>query len=139
MHDLNHDFDWKRKNNKTFFGHVSTGLKNDHTFGENGNGFYLYTEAFSSLENETARLISPVYKFENGFCFRFYYHMYGEGIGTLRVYVKKESDPASLRRIDPVFNATGSQRNGWLEKVIRVDEMNEYFQVYFRNLILLTS
>lgn len=42
--------------------------------------------------NKKAQLISPPYRIiAEKLCFKFYYHMFGNGIGTLRVYAKPES------------------------------------------------
>lgn len=46
----------------------------------------------SETFTKRSRLISPFFKLSaQTLCFKFYYHMYGVNIGTLRVYVKPES------------------------------------------------
>ncbi|KAK4877385.1 hypothetical protein RN001_009891 [Aquatica leii] len=50
-------------------------------------GYYMYIESLSRNENDTARLISPIYDKINdsNVCFEFYYYMYGSTTGQLRL------------------------------------------------------
>lgn len=135
-HDLNHDFDWRRQNFKTPSGHVGTGPSYDHTKGRNNDGYYVYIESSSRIENDTARLLSPVYnKMENGFCFQFYYHMFGETTGQLRVYVKKVNDITDIKNLKPLFQRVGNQGNHWHMGYVSVDKIEQPFQVIFSHFI----
>ncbi|XP_018336528.1 zonadhesin [Agrilus planipennis] len=129
-HDLRHDFDWIRMNFSTPSGYLGTGPAYDHTKGEQGNGYYMYIESSSRTENETARLISPIYdKVDTNACFKFFYHMYGSSIGTLRIYLKKISDSWDLEPSQAIFNKSGNQGNDWLEGFVKLGPINEDFQI----------
>ena len=56
------------------------------------SGYYIYTEtSYPRQQGDKARLASPpFYETRNGYCkFRFYYHMYGDHIGTLKVKTRE--------------------------------------------------
>ncbi|XP_078351318.1 MAM and LDL-receptor class A domain-containing protein 1-like [Oculina patagonica] len=94
-------FDWYRHTGST--ASPNTGPDNDHT---SGSGFYAYIEASSPRvagENAKIKLSVP----GNGelYCLKFYYHMYGDTMGTLTVFSGNEV----------VFNASGSYGQNWLE------------------------
>lgn len=93
QHDADHDFDFERRsgyNNRTIS--ILTGPSADHTSGVPFQGHYMVINTNADVYSKTARLISPLYKLNaEKLCIQFYYHMYGVGVGTLRVYVKPES------------------------------------------------
>lgn len=66
--------------------------------GEPLNGYYMVAEATNQHTAQKSRLYSPIYDALDSVnaCFRFYYHMYGAIVGTLRVYVK----PLSMKLHD---------------------------------------
>lgn len=92
-HDTDHDFDFERRsgyNNKTIS--MITGPHADHTTGIPFQGHYMVINTNSEVFTKRARLISPLILISaQTLCFKFYYHMYGVNIGTLRVYMKPES------------------------------------------------
>lgn len=79
------DFDWLRNSGAT--PSSGTGPTVDHTLGTPA-GSYLYIEA-SSIFNNAAKawLISEHYT-SGQYCFLFWYHLYGEDIGTLNIYTR---------------------------------------------------
>lgn len=58
------------------------------------SGHYMYIESsYPRKQNDTARLISPVYKATHGeHCLQFYYNMYGADVGALNVKVIRKSN-----------------------------------------------
>lgn len=92
-HDTDHDFDFERRsgyNNKTIS--MINGPHADHTTGIPFQGHYMVINTNSEVFQKRARLISPLFLISaQTLCFKFYYHMYGINIGTLRVYMKPES------------------------------------------------
>jgi hypothetical protein len=109
MHDTEHEIDFERRsgyNNKTVA--MATGPHADHTTGIPFHGHYLVMNTNTEVSTKRARLISPLYKVNaTTICFSFYYHMYGIGVGTLRVYVKPESvDMAEILREDTELEAS---------------------------------
>ncbi|GAB1608584.1 hypothetical protein Ahia01_001142600 [Argonauta hians] len=65
-----------------------TGPTSDHTKG-NQTGNYIYIEASNLRNNEKVRLVSPLLTNNgNTRCFNFWYHMYGNNIEHLSVYIQ---------------------------------------------------
>lgn len=67
-------------------------IPNTQTFqtGKPLHGYYMVAEATSQRTSHKALLYSPSYSQSDSVnaCFKFYYHMFGAVVGTLRVYVK---------------------------------------------------
>ncbi|XP_072014801.1 MAM and LDL-receptor class A domain-containing protein 1-like [Amphiura filiformis] len=80
-------FDWTRNAGGT--GSTDTGPSKDHTLGTD-QGYYIYIEASSPrYKGDDARIESANVPFSYPtMCVDFWYHMYGDGIGTLNVYIK---------------------------------------------------
>lgn len=79
------DFDWLRNSGAT--PSVGTGPNVDHTLGT-PQGFYLYIEASETFnKGAKAWLISEHYD-AGPHCLAFWYHLYGQHIGTLSVYTR---------------------------------------------------
>nr|CAD7407717.1 unnamed protein product [Timema poppensis] len=130
--DPHHDFDWRRQSGPTPSGHVGTGPSYDHTLGSGLSGHYMYIESSSPrLENDTARLFSPVFGAHDSqdACFSLWYHMYGATTGYLRVYVKPEG--VDLRRLTPSFKKYGEHGNQWLRGFFDIDRLDTPFQVNY--------
>ena len=97
------NFDWTRNQNGTPSN--NTGPNN-----ANGGNWYLYTEATSNFNN-TGDLISPCFDLTaaSSANFSFYYHMYGNNMGTLNVDLSTNNGttyPVNL------FTRTGQQHTG---------------------------
>ncbi|XP_071956928.1 MAM and LDL-receptor class A domain-containing protein 1-like [Antedon mediterranea] len=89
--DKTDDFDWTRKKGTT--GSANTGPSFDHTLGTTA-GYYYYTEVSSPItQGDKARLISPTYSpSSTGECLQFWYHMYGDRMGTINVYARQNGN-----------------------------------------------
>jgi hypothetical protein len=125
IHDTDHEVDFERRsghNNKTIA--MATGPHADHTTGIPFQGHYMVMNTNTEVSINRARLISPMYKVNaTTMCFNFYYHMYGIGVGSLRVYIKPESvDMADVLRESTeieassdfvVFEISGKQKIEW--------------------------
>ncbi|XP_028175862.1 MAM and LDL-receptor class A domain-containing protein 1-like [Ostrinia furnacalis] len=139
IQDSLHDFDWERLNRKTPSSFMNTGPSFDHTIGKGGAGYYMYIESSSRLENETARLISPIYDMEiaKDGCFSFYYHMFGRYLGGLRVYQKPDNIPLQTmlklpeetRKKYVLFEQWGDQGDFWYRGVSQLHDFNDNFQI----------
>jgi len=83
----------------------STGPSGDHT---TGTGNYIYTEA-SSCYSKVADLISPVFDFTSltNPSLEFYYHMYGQSMGSLEVFV---STDGGTTWTNALFSLNGEQQ-----------------------------
>ncbi|RVE48736.1 hypothetical protein evm_006630 [Chilo suppressalis] len=137
--DALHDFDWERLNKKTPSYFLFTGPSYDHTYGKEGSGYYMYIESSSRVENDTARLLSPIYEAQLAYdgCFAFFYHMYGKYTGGLRVYQKPDSlgleemlrQPEGLRQKYLLFEQWGNQGDVWYGEVAQLRNFSDNFQI----------
>ena len=73
-------------------------------------GHFMYTEVSPSsiTQGSKARLLSPRYPATRGSCLQFWYHMYGQTIGTLNVYTRRSS-----WSLNKVWSKTGNDTNIW--------------------------
>uniref|UniRef100_A0A672JC96 MAM and LDL receptor class A domain containing 1 n=1 Tax=Salarias fasciatus TaxID=181472 RepID=A0A672JC96_SALFA len=117
------DFDWMIKAGSTPT--VGTGPSSDHTL-RDPSGHYIYLESsFPQKFGDTARINGPLLSRRSAECkMRFYFHMSGEGIGTLSVFSKSEG----RRRV--LLNLTGDQGNYWQLREIPLSSSAD-FQVMF--------
>ncbi|XP_038153930.1 MAM and LDL-receptor class A domain-containing protein 1 isoform X2 [Cyprinodon tularosa] len=117
------DFDWRIKAGSTPT--IGTGPSSDHTL-RDPSGHYLYLESsFPQAVGDTARLIGPLLSRRSSQCkMRFYYHMSGDGVGTLSVFTKTEGVFHLL------LNLTGDQGNYWKMKELQLRSSTD-FQVVF--------
>ncbi|XP_022202793.2 MAM and LDL-receptor class A domain-containing protein 1 isoform X2 [Nilaparvata lugens] len=116
VNSANDDFDWKLNIMKTPSGPIGTGPSYDHTLGRGKMGQYLYLESSSpQSEHDTAVLVSPYFKPQitsnETRCFTFWYHMYGNGIGKLNVYVNNTLN----------FTESGSHGNRWIRGIVPLE------------------
>lgn len=84
--------------------------------------------------NESARLISPIFKGEQSLnaCLKFFYHMYGQSVGSLMVFIKPESEDIEKILSEEkyrLWKLTGTQKNTWHETTVNMEEIKESFQI----------
>ncbi|CAH1786588.1 unnamed protein product, partial [Owenia fusiformis] len=108
----------------------NTGPDFDHTFG-NQTGHYMYMESSKPrLPFDQASLFSPLYQAnQSGSCFTFWYHMHGQGIGTLKVLIQPEGVNVKQAEMRPHFTATGYHGEMWLQGSIFVPPMSMRFRM----------
>ncbi|MDF1754815.1 MAG: autotransporter-associated beta strand repeat-containing protein [Verrucomicrobiales bacterium] len=106
VNDNTDDVDWVSDKGGTPSG--DTGPSVDHTLGT-ASGTYMYVEASSNAHNKTARMISPQIDLTDYAAaqLEFYYHMWGNTIGTLSVQASTD-DGASWS--GDLFSLTGEQQ-----------------------------
>ncbi|CAF4619611.1 unnamed protein product, partial [Rotaria sp. Silwood2] len=104
-------FDWEITNGPSSQTTLS-GPLSDHTIGEY-DGSYAFIDTNKQRKiNDTAVLISHSMTDtgSNGKCFEFFYHMFGDGIGTLTVYLQKEGfQPIAM------WTLSGHQDDFWFQ------------------------
>ncbi|XP_068091691.1 MAM and LDL-receptor class A domain-containing protein 1 isoform X2 [Hyperolius riggenbachi] len=123
--DKTDNFDWNLRAGSTPT--LGTGPVTDHTL-QNPSGSYIFIEgSFPHLPFQVARLSGPVVsKWSRNCKLIFYFHMYGEGIGSLAVHQVSVSREATL-----LLNLTGNQGNYWQRKELELFELAEDFYVRF--------
>ena len=98
---------WKRISGRTHS--FDTGPEHDRSA---EGGKYMYFEATNLKEGDSSMLITP-YAEANGKnqCLEFFYHMYGNGMGSLKVLNSN---------LDVVWNKTGNQGNEWKQALVNI-------------------
>ncbi|XP_062522144.1 MAM and LDL-receptor class A domain-containing protein 2-like isoform X2 [Corticium candelabrum] len=91
---------------------IGTGPSTDKTTGTE-NGYYAYIETSGVEPGGVYRLVSPWYPptSDNSCYFTFWYHMFGDHITTLSLYVESSS---SLIPRQLIWSKKGKQGNAWL-------------------------
>ncbi|PFX16283.1 Neurotrypsin [Stylophora pistillata] len=120
----NDQMDWTRHKGST--ASIFTGPSADHN--GNRNGYYLYLEVSNRQGGEKARiLVIPRFQGDNnGLCkLRFYYHLYGVGIGTLRVLAADRYSQQTL------WTKSYSQLNEWGRAEVPLFNLSSSFYVTF--------
>ncbi|XP_056290660.1 MAM and LDL-receptor class A domain-containing protein 1 [Pseudoliparis swirei] len=117
------EFDWRIKVGRTPT--VGTGPSSDHTL-RDPSGHYLYLESsFPQAVGDAARVSGPLLSRRSSQCkVRFYFHMSGDGIGTLSVFSQSEE------HLHLLLNLTGDQGNYWQMREIPLSHKRD-FQVTF--------
>ncbi|XP_058957005.2 astacin [Pocillopora verrucosa] len=101
----NDKFDWTPRSGST--PSRNTGPSGDHT---TGNGKYSYIETSSPRGPGDNAIMSRMVKLSGNSCLRFYYHMYGTDMGTLRVKLCNKV----------LFQKSGNQGNTWKMHEVRL-------------------
>ncbi|XP_067673194.1 MAM and LDL-receptor class A domain-containing protein 1-like isoform X1 [Haliotis asinina] len=119
-------FDWTLEKDSTST--FNTGPDCDPT--NCANGTYLYTESSSPRKpNDTARIATPVLKQGGGpRCLSFSYHMFGDTMGTLRVFNAELGAVPQL-----LWTRSGEHGNKWHREQIDLDPMSP-FQIVFEGI-----
>ncbi|XP_013772489.1 MAM and LDL-receptor class A domain-containing protein 1-like isoform X1 [Limulus polyphemus] len=133
------DFDWKRQRGQTSSMH--TGPKSDHTSSNypgsfRGTGYYIYTETSTPrIKGEKARLMTPwIAQTETGFCLKFWYHMYGSSVGSLRVFIQLIEENGAVEETK-YFDKTGNHGDFWLETALNIPISNTEIRVIFEGVV----
>ncbi|XP_071953545.1 MAM and LDL-receptor class A domain-containing protein 2-like, partial [Antedon mediterranea] len=108
--ELDDNFDWTRRYGST--PSSNTGPRNGHS--GYGADYYVYIETSPIGSGLTARLRSPLLPQIQNLTLSFYYHMYGDTIGTLNVYRKSNGNDELL------WSRYGNQGNVWLYGVVQL-------------------
>ncbi|CAH1233158.1 MALRD1 [Branchiostoma lanceolatum] len=105
--DTTDHLDWTRHSGSSLTS--STGPSVDHTLGTS-SGHYMYLETSAGSPGEAARLVSaPLPASSTPYCLRFYYHMFGDSIETLNVYIRTQGILGNS-----VWTISGNQGNVWM-------------------------
>lgn len=110
-------FDWTLKKGGT--SSLRTGPSNDHTLGTI-SGTYLYIETTQTglKTGDAALLLSEPIPPTSGSCLRFWYHMYGAGIGSLNIYALPVTYSISNRQNYQILSFSQNQGDSWKQAEI---------------------
>ncbi|XP_056333186.1 MAM and LDL-receptor class A domain-containing protein 1 isoform X2 [Danio aesculapii] len=116
-------FVWERDQNGTTT--ANTGPSVDHTTGTE-LGWYMAVEASHGDQNSYAALQSPAMKEASNECLlEFYYHMFGEGIGELKVFLQEGP------RRTPLWWMSGDHGDEWHRAELSVGRTHQVFTLLF--------
>jgi len=108
------EFEWSRTAIPT--SSLNTGPGFDHT---TGIGFYAYIESsYPQIYGDAARFFSSIQTKQNqSVCLNFWYHMFGEDINTLNIYLDEHESQLISSKFNRtiIWKKTGSQGNRWKE------------------------
>ncbi|NXD34351.1 MDGA2 protein, partial [Copsychus sechellarum] len=134
------NFDWTKQSTATRDTKYTpnTGPNADRTGSK--EGFYMYIETSRPrLEGEKARLVSPVFSVapknpygatNTAYCFSFYYHMYGQHIGSLNVYLRLKGQTAIE---NPLWSSSGNKGQHWNQARVNINPPTS-FQLIFEGI-----
>ncbi|XP_053323010.1 MAM and LDL-receptor class A domain-containing protein 1 isoform X2 [Spea bombifrons] len=128
--DENDDFNWNLGSGSTPT--YGTGPATDHTL-QNPSGYYIFIESsFPRLPMQRATLSGPrISRWSRNCKIIFYFHMYGEGIGSLSVTQVTVSNQEQRS----LLNLTGDQGNFWQRQELTLYELGEDYYVTFEGRI----
>ncbi|XP_036605603.1 MAM domain-containing glycosylphosphatidylinositol anchor protein 2 [Trichosurus vulpecula] len=134
------NFDWTKQSTATRNTKYTpnTGPNADRTGSK--EGYYMYIETSRPrLEGEKARLLSPVFSIapknpygatNTAYCFSFFYHMYGQHIGVLNVYLRLKGQTTIE---NPLWSSSGNKGQHWNEAHVNIYPITS-FQLIFEGI-----
>ncbi|KAM4687798.1 MAM and LDL-receptor class A domain-containing protein 1 [Discoglossus pictus] len=125
----NDDFDWNLRAGSTPT--IWTGPVTDHTL-QNPSGYYIFIESsFPHVPMQEARISGPmISKWSRNCKLIFYFHMFGDSIGSLTVYQVTISNSETL-----LLNLTSDQGNYWQKRELTLHNIGQDFHVTFEGKI----
>lgn len=87
-------------------------------------GTYIYLEASGIHRGTTSRLISATVYPSGPSCLTFWYHMYGNDMGTLKVFIPTRDED------DQLWYKSGNQGNQWLQALVDISTLDNYKIVF---------
>ncbi|KAM7441914.1 hypothetical protein ABFA07_009132 [Porites harrisoni] len=117
-------YDWQLNKGATLSS--NTGPANDHT---SGQGSYIYLNAANQLSGHRGELISKQFPGDTAKCLQFWYHMYGNGMGSFRVFITR----GKKGRRWELFRKVGNRGSNWQYKGVNVKKhkRNRPFKLIF--------
>ena len=91
------------------------------------SGYYIYTEASLGNMGDRTQLVSSTVKYTNSTsCLSFWYHMFGDHIGTLEVH--KQTQGGKKQRL---FSESGNHGNRWSQAHVQIISDSRPFSLLF--------
>ncbi|XP_038573588.1 MAM and LDL-receptor class A domain-containing protein 1 [Micropterus salmoides] len=109
----------------------NTGPSVDHTTNSN-HGYYMYVDSSVGEWGDMSFLISDVFQpSTRGLCLTFWYHMYGNHVGTLRVYINDRKQHSGDNEEGILkWTETGNKGDKWLEATVPIKHKEEFWFVF---------
>ena len=88
----------------------------------------MFIDSSAGDVDDIARLWSPILPSNTGHCLEWYYHMYGDDIGELNVYVVPQG--GKVGDYLPVWSTEGDKGNAWYIARAHVNHLATYHVVF---------
>ncbi|XP_018613321.1 MAM and LDL-receptor class A domain-containing protein 2 isoform X2 [Scleropages formosus] len=125
LDDITGDFNWTRTTGALSIN--TTSPAHDHTLGTT-HGYYLSAQIWKHPAGHTGRVLTPLNNptAKSGECLKFWYHMEGEGVGMLRIYLQKLHGSRVL-----LWATGGDQGDLWRHGRVTVLSYDTPYQIVF--------
>ncbi|CAG5119499.1 unnamed protein product, partial [Candidula unifasciata] len=85
----------------------------DHTR-QSATGYYMFVQASLDNAGSVARLYSQVFaSSSSSYCFNFWYYMFGNNLGQLKVFVRNSISSSSIYNEADLWELDGPTNDGW--------------------------
>lgn len=123
------DMDWLRNQGNSRA--PSTGPSVDHTT-KSSIGYYLYVDTTVGHWGNRALLLSEIYPSDNrGQCFTFWYHIYGQNVGTLNLYINNRTLHDNGNKLGYlIWTESGNQGDVWWSASVTIDQIEPFWFVF---------
>ncbi|XP_041460944.1 MAM and LDL-receptor class A domain-containing protein 2-like [Lytechinus variegatus] len=118
--DQTNPWQWQRNTGPTPT--PSTGPSYDHSTGS-ALGYYAFVKASDASSDSKARLFSPIYLDTDMECLRFWYHMFGDNLGQLNIYIE---DQVTQEVGNPLFTRSGPSDDSWRFGQVSISSSHRY-------------
>nr|KAF7416754.1 hypothetical protein H0235_011285 [Vespula pensylvanica] len=127
--DAEDDFDWTISRGS---GNPATGPAMDSSSDRTTAGGYAFIDSrFPRRPGDTARLISSSFPATNPdapICVHFWFHMFGTGIGNLKLYLRHFRDLDAV--LQEIWGLSGNAGNAWYMSQITVGSLDDYQLIF---------
>nr|XP_054750330.1 MAM and LDL-receptor class A domain-containing protein 1-like [Lytechinus pictus] len=118
MHNGNGDWVVERINDAT-----SRDVPEKLPFVPDKYGYYAFVKASDASSDSKARLFSPIYLDTDMECLRFWYHMFGDNLGQLNIYIE---DQVTQEVGNPLFTRSGPSDDSWRFGQVSISSSHRY-------------
>ncbi|XP_069046931.1 MAM and LDL-receptor class A domain-containing protein 1 [Lepisosteus oculatus] len=121
--------DWIRSRGNT--PNINTGPGIDHTTNTT-KGYYVYADSSVGSPGDRIMLVSEIFQpAVEGSCLSFWYHMYGQNIGNLSLYINNRTLHTNGNKLGSlIWRKSGNQGNNWSEGMVTVDFWEPYWFIF---------
>ncbi|XP_047354869.1 MAM and LDL-receptor class A domain-containing protein 1-like [Vespa velutina] len=127
--DAEDDFDWTISRGSR---NPATGPTMDSSSDRTTAGGYAYIDSrFPRRPGDTARLISSSFPATNSdapICIHFWFHMFGTGIGNLKLYLRHFRDLDAV--LQEIWGLSGNAGNAWYMSQITIGSLDDYQLIF---------
>ncbi|KAI5627922.1 MAM and LDL-receptor class A domain-containing protein 1 [Silurus asotus] len=123
------NMDWLRNQGNS--GAPSTGPSVDHTT-NSSIGYYMYVDTTVGRWGDRALLLSEIFPpYNSRQCFTFWYHIYGQNVGTLNLYLNNRTLHDNGDKLGYlIWTESGNQGDMWWHARVNIDQTEPFWFVF---------